>query len=215
MKTKNGLKLSLSVFCFLLFFGCNSNSESNTKDNQKQDSVTKNAGDEKKTALTDSSVNRKEDVKDEKAQNNSTPVVSVANDGIKLIKATSQKWAGGARGSGTGTYYNFVFISQMPSSQMKIDEVWIGQKYFAAIQSASPIFNTPNFKAEDSVFIKVNDIIPGEINRNMYSQDSVKKFNTPPPMQYNGVALIGYLENNVRRYLVVNSFKELPRLNYP
>src|ERR1035437_2410515 len=90
MKIINGLKLRLSVFCFLLFFGCNSNSESNTKDNSKQDSITKNAGDEKKTALIDSSVNKKENGKDEKVQNNPPPIVSEQTDGIKLIKATSR-----------------------------------------------------------------------------------------------------------------------------
>jgi hypothetical protein len=215
MINNKGFRIVLSVFCLGLIFSCNSNSESSSKDNSKQDSTVKNVSDEKKSALNDSSVNKKEIVKDEKVQNNDASILSKEEDGIKLVKATSQKWAGGARGSGTGTYYCFTFIASLPSNKLNIDEVWIGQKFFNAIQSSSPIFNKPDFKANDSVFIKVNDLIPGELNRNIYSQDSVKKFNTPPPMKYDGAALIGYLENNKRKYFVINSFKELPRLNYP
>ena len=210
-----GLKLLCFVIGLFLMISCTGNSESSSKENDKKDSTIKNVSEEKKSASIDSSSsNQKIIAGDDKHQTNSTATLNNLDD-FKLVLATSQKWAGGARGSGTGTYYCFTFLGGYSSKQLTVDEVWIGQKHFKTVQSASPIYNRPDFNANDSIFIKVNDIIPGELNRKIYNPDSVAKANIPPPMKYNGLALIGYLLNNQRKYFEVKSFKELPRLNYP
>ena len=140
-----GLKLFGFVAGLCLMISCNSNSESNSKDESKKDSTFKNVSEEKEISSFDSSSNQKIIAGDDKHQTNSTATLNNWDD-FKLVLATSQKWAGGARGSGTGTYYCFTFLGGYSSKQLTVDEVWIGQKHFKTVQSASPIYNRPDYK---------------------------------------------------------------------
>jgi hypothetical protein len=139
-----------------------------------------------------------------------------------VISATSQQWHGGAKGSGGGVNYEVSIISQLSSSQLIIDELWIAEIFHET--SASRKFpKTPadGFSAADTIYLHAGDYhkdsngpkIIDDNNEPKEVQDT--KQNTPAPYKYTGEALIGYKINGERKYKEIAKITVKSPLFYP
>lgn len=134
---------------------------------------------------------------------------------FNIIRATSQVWVGGAKGSGWGTRYVITLISNKSSKRLSIDEMWIGEKYHKITTSKRITYSMPNedFNTGDTIYITASEYIPE--NPNIDVKEKEKPINQTPPFTYQGEALIGYELNNKKKYCLVSNFEKLPRLSYP
>jgi hypothetical protein len=136
---------------------------------------------------------------------------------IELLTATAQKWHGGIKGSGGGTYFNFSFIARLSSSFLFVDKAWVGQKFFAVTLTGKSISKNHSFSGGDTLNARITDYVKDtDLNTEMQTgNEPEKQLNIAPPFAYKGAALIGYLSFNNRYYLIVPSFQQLPTLYYP
>lgn len=220
-------KISFIIFILFLFIECNnggSNSLSVNKESSK-DSLEKIHKD-----ITTKSSSEYNTSKENTTQNNSSVqqnnTITVKQNSSKsdfiILSATSQKWTGGARGSGGGVRYEICIISNHSSSELIIDKLWIGQaSHTVQVSKNYPFLATDGFSANDTVYIKASDYHkdPNLDKNNQVNgdrqQSSTEKSNTNPPYAYKGEALIGYTVSGKRLYKEISTLVVNPPLNYP
>ncbi len=136
-------------------------------------------------------------------------------DKLKIIDATSQKWSGGQRNTGYGTYYEINIVPNANSESLKFDQIWIGEKYFevSIYQKGKKIKNN-TFSKGDTITININDrTVP------KFSQlDTKEKCLTEKhelPFKYKEKALLSFQYKNKRKYKEVEKFTILKELQYP
>lgn len=131
-----------------------------------------------------------------------------------LIKATSQRWAGGVAGHYGVNYYIELETS---SSKIKPDTVWINGEVY-------PI----NYSGKDGMHIRSIDSVNHKIKFCINEGESHSDFNRqlkipadtvakkPKPIRhFDGVAMISYTLKHKQRFFIVKNFTSLPPLNYP
>ena len=128
-----------------------------------------------------------------------------------VLEITSQKYSGGLEQSGHGTRYVVKLLAGKDSRKLKIDQLWIGDKYFAVKPVKDPKYrNNHEFFKNDTIFLYADDhVYPDMVNK---KENTV---NIKLPYKYNGAALIGYKLRNKRRYKVVETITELEKIFYP
>ena len=133
---------------------------------------------------------------------------------FSIIEATSQKWVGGAPGSGKGVNYIITVVSGKDNEKLGIDKIWIGNEYYdiAALKNPNKK-NEVKFNKGDTLFIKIHqytrtnmlgDVIKKEVNE----ENKV-------PHEYDGDALLGYTIKGKRKYKVLKEFTKLKFIPYP
>ncbi|MCF6185571.1 MAG: hypothetical protein L3J56_13300 [Bacteroidales bacterium] len=136
---------------------------------------------------------------------------------FELIKATSQKWHGGIKGSGYGTYYELTIVPNSNSDNLVFDKLWIGKDYFdvQCFQKGKKMRNNL-FAKGDTVTIRVNKA------NNKYKPMPfiTKEGNTViqkelPPINYKGAALLSYVYKKKRKYYEINKFTVSEPVFYP
>ena len=129
-----------------------------------------------------------------------------------VLEATSQKYSGGRERSGHGTRYTVKILAEKDSRKLKIDQLWIGDKYFAVKPVKDPKYrNDHDFSKNDTVFLYVKDhIYPDMVNKKTNNETIVKL-----PYKYEGAALVGYKLRNKRKYKVIKKILELEKIFYP
>ena len=97
---------------------------------------------------------------------------------FEIIEASSQKWIGGAPGSGKGTNYNIKVLPFKDSDKLQIDKIWIGNEYFEINALVDPK-DTKNksFEKNDTLYIKVHKYIRtgrhGEVAKNDENKENI------------------------------------------
>lgn len=145
-----------------------------------------------------------------------------AAEGFVIISSYSQKWQGGVKGSGGGIKYNFELLASYPSSQLIIDQVWIGQQYFDASASRKfPKTAADGFNKGDTIYVYINYMtkVPDHANiaETTDGQKEIQESmsSIPPPYAYKGEALIGYKINGSRKYKEITQVTAKSPLYYP
>ncbi len=138
---------------------------------------------------------------------------------FELIKATSQKWHGGIKGSGYGTYYELTIVPNTNSDKLLFDRLWIGKKYFdiQSFQKGKKMRNNL-FGKGDTITIRVNKSVklkPMPFVRKDDNNDKCLTEKHPLPKEYKGEALLSYVYKGKRKYFEIKHFTVLEPINYP
>lgn len=153
--------------------------------------------------------------------NSDTPE-SLSENNFDFISATSQKWQGGVKGSGRGINYVICLRALGSSSQLIIDQLWVGQTFHKISASRKfPKTSADGFSTGDTIYIFTNDYFKGsdkiEQIESGEKQNEVQEAekDTPPPYIYTGEALIGYKINGNRKYKEIAKITAKSPLFYP
>jgi len=145
-------------------------------------------------------------------------------DGFLMLSSTFQNWAGGAAGSGTGTYYNFNMVIKT-NKELQFDSVWIKDQALTLKVKRKPFQEKKPFAKNDTVTIGAEIHKPGRMKEmtrekdgqpkggNRIKEEALRK--TPPPFAFKGMALIKYRLDGVVKYKEIEVMKKLPFLAYP
>ncbi|MBN2890549.1 MAG: hypothetical protein JXL97_01655 [Bacteroidales bacterium] len=139
---------------------------------------------------------------------------SIAQEGFHITSATKQGWAGGQAQSGYGTNYVFDFITTCNSSNLKINKVWIDDRFYSVDYYLSN-------KQEVVDSFSENDTLSFRVSYRAYWKgysldDYDLDYNVAdPPIDFNGEALIEYTFLNKNYFYVIKELEELPYLAYP
>lgn len=132
--------------------------------------------------------------------------------GFKLVSATSQGWTAGIKDGGSGINYKFSLVAGQVSTKLKIDQLWIGNKYYAVEASKKyPAKTKDGFLKNDTLYIKVYEFFPSK----PVSQNDSTPVSLPLPFKFDGDALFGYTVLKKRKYFIVKKIEVLPHLAYP
>jgi len=138
---------------------------------------------------------------------------SALSQKLTIISATSQKWQGGAFGSGGGINYSIKMIAPRASADFKIDKIWIGEKYYEPVVNKGLPKLEKDFAKGDTIQLSAAHYIPGE--RDKKEGNIPEEKNIPCPKKYKGDALISYTLKGKRKYFILKKIEALQQLNYP
>lgn len=196
-------QLYISALGFLLAVSCSCNRnvvEKNTVvvENTKPPVPTKTIVDTVVAKSLDRSQN--EDVKTTKG------VISAE---IEILSATSQKWTGGIKGSGSGVNYVFVIVVPLSLQELVIDELWIGETFHKPQISKNENLGNLKFQAGDTLYIYASDYFKSPDNPKLDTNEQPTEpetfvENMKPPYKYSGAALIGYTVGGERKYKTID-----------
>lgn len=126
---------------------------------------------------------------------------------LKVIDSEAYRWAGGRQESGMGTNYTFKLVAGKSSEVLKIDQLWIGDKYFKVYpqRQLKNLSIISEFNKKDTIIIQVNHkVLPTDNGmQEVFSDVQIAK-----PYEYEGQALIGYKLKGKQKYL------EIPEINF-
>ena len=134
---------------------------------------------------------------------------------FEVIAATKQSWHGGKPGSPGGVNYNFKFVVKKPSSKLVIDQLWVKNEQLEISQVViMGAGEAGNFAKGDTVFFKAGKVnVP--LTQKLGKKKEEKAKGTPPPIEYEGDALIGYKMGKKRKYKIIEKFEMLKTENRP
>jgi len=136
-------------------------------------------------------------------------------DKFEIIETTSQRWTGGQRNTGYGTYYEINLIPKVNSEVLIFDQAWIGDKYFeiSTFQKGKKMRNNL-FGKGDTITIRINySFSPKPLPYVEKEKCLTEKHEIP--YKYEGEALISYTYKGKRKYKEIKEFKKLDALQYP
>jgi hypothetical protein len=138
---------------------------------------------------------------------------------FKLIKATSQHWAGGV----CCRYgINYVIQIETKSDKFNPDTAWINGNYYPLDFSVRPYpLNTKKYDSLKHIYVfsftvrESHDDAPHPyFNNNIPKVDSAA-IKAAPKKEFKGAALITYQKKKKQCTFVIKEFKVLPNLAYP
>ncbi len=134
---------------------------------------------------------------------------------LVIVKSTSQKFAGGARGSASGIIY--IFYAKLNSdAKIQIDQIWVGGNFLERIAILPQ--NNESYKRGDTIQIQGRFIRPRKLEglsevENL-QRDSLQKQNSLPIVKYTGEALIVATIKGKKKNIIINKIEALEPLNY-
>lgn len=132
---------------------------------------------------------------------------------VKVLEATSQEWAGGRQESGFGTRYVIHLQAKRSSDKLEIDQIWIGENYFDIKELRSPQYKKlSSFSRGDTLTVNVGVKYQVLDNGKTQQIDGTSK---EPPKAFSGAALLGYRFKGKRKYIEIETFKQLEKIIYP
>jgi len=140
-------------------------------------------------------------------------ITACSNRDLTVVNAASKEWRGGIKNN-HGVSYSVLLIAHKSSDKINIDKMLVNDKVFDV--SASRMFPSlpeEGFKKNDSIFIYAYENIIYDENGNIIP-DTVS---SPQPFLKGkkGSLIIGYLVNNKRRYLIVDSISKTKPMLMP
>ncbi|HYV90429.1 MAG TPA: hypothetical protein VE978_01545 [Chitinophagales bacterium] len=122
---------------------------------------------------------------------------------LKLLKATSQSWSGGAAAT-RGVYYN-IYLGMALNADYIFDSLWVDGKRL-------PIGIKPA-KATDTLTLLANDRMGVRMPGTDIDPSKSVEANSPVATDAEGV--LGYFYKGNRKYLAIPTFQKLKPLAYP
>jgi len=134
------------------------------------------------------------------------------NTFFKVTYATSQSWAGGAAGSGSGIYYNFHIVCKKTAT-IHFDSVWIDNSYRALFSRSAMLIEKSTFNKGDSILLSSEVRYPGK-------KDPMSNVKQPAKMpkpckECKSSVIILFRVNGKLYYYDVNKVTGLKPINYP
>lgn len=130
---------------------------------------------------------------------------------IQFLKATEQHWVGGVCCS-YGTNYIMYLESTDTVNFIKIDTVWIGDKFFSEGQQHS-LTNYKNVRKGKTTYrITAASIWKSNNDSDLLNQEETSALKPP---RYKGKACLIYYLNKQRKIISVPEFMKLNTLAYP
>jgi hypothetical protein len=131
-----------------------------------------------------------------------------ATNGLRLVDATKNSWAGGMPQSGSGNTYH-ILLSIATAQKYTINHVWIeGKEVDFSIQNYRMLLDRVAAKG-DTI-----DIIYNQYFKENSTQLNLKENGLKPPLD-GYAAILAYTKNNKMAYLKIKEIKVLPGVNYP
>jgi len=125
--------------------------------------------------------------------------------GFEIINSTSQQYGGGRQESGQGTRYQIEIRAKADGEALYISQLWIGNDYWV-IQDVKNLSNPEDYSFKEGDILQI--AVQKHVN-NFNPDANLPTTYEPCPINYQGVALIGYTYNGKQMYEEVKSFKEL------
>jgi hypothetical protein len=120
---------------------------------------------------------------------------------VQLVKATTQKWSGGAAGAGFG-YNHTIYLLAKDKKNIRPDSLWINSyRLEAKVDEGS--------SKGDTLVVIVTEY-HSTINKE--AQKALQP--AAKPKGVTGDAVLGYFVNGKRMYLSIQELKKLKDLNY-
>ena len=132
---------------------------------------------------------------------------------VKLLEATSQKWAGGIYEAGYGTNFKVTLIAKGSSEKLQVSDLWIGEDHFSvkAVKNLAKR-NDLEFSKKDTLYVVAGFTFkPDKDGRYIKKMGDQK----PVPREYEGVALLKYTWKGKEKYKEIDKLKELQKIIYP
>jgi len=143
----------------------------------------------------------------------STQVFSqITNEFFEVSSATSQGWAGGAAGSGSGVNYIFNVVLKK-DTKLEFDSVWITGYDTVGISTTQQNGKGEKLKKGSSLTVNASQYFPGEVDR--YNGYSFEKKVSKPPVDFKGAALLRFFVNGNIYYYAVENMQNLAPIAYP
>jgi hypothetical protein len=124
--------------------------------------------------------------------------------GLPVIKATSQRWTGGAAGSGHGTYYR-IYLHMNPAEQITFDSLWVNNYRIPVEYKSNESFN-------DTMVLAAEEFYKGIMLEQQGATDYMSKDSFPIHTEAEGV--LGYIFNGNRYYFAIQSFEKRKPIAY-
>jgi len=136
-------------------------------------------------------------------------ITSVSSCGeFEIIEATIQSWSGGIAGSPGGSNYTLEMVALKNSSELQIDQLWIGDEFFEVkARKKLPAWSSNGFVENDTIYIgavKVDDVDVRDM------QKSIAR----PPGQ-TALWVVGYRINGKRKYVGTDDINVLKSIANP
>ena len=133
---------------------------------------------------------------------------------FKIIKSTSQDWAGGRPEAGRGTNYQVFMVAKVSSENLVVDKLWINQDYYE-VKILRKGFNKDEveFQKRDTIYVRATKLIKTDRNGDPFPREEIVQ--PERPFEYNGVAILGYLIKNKRKYKKIKELEKLKFIAYP
>ena len=129
---------------------------------------------------------------------------------ISILRAEKQSWAGGPKGSGSGTNYYFSIKTFVNSDSLHFDTLWLGDRFYPITQFFVKNMDVKEFKANDTLFFSL------QYYRNVRNPDFDKNYNLKKSSHnFHGEALLKYTYINEIHYFEIKKLKQLEYLAYP
>lgn len=132
---------------------------------------------------------------------------------LELIKAEYQMIAGGTVWSSTEIRYDVYFKTNVASSKLKFEELWIDDMYFKGneIHVINLANNSNQFEKGDNIkisFSKININRPPEHSDSDLKEQQIEEIKSKP-FEFEGQALIAYSFKNKIHYFIVKNFEQM------
>jgi len=143
----------------------------------------------------------------------STQVLSqTTNEYFEVTSSSSQSWAGGAAGSGSGVNYVFNLVLKI-DTKLEFDSVWILGGDTVGIATTQQSGKDETLKKGSMITLSASQYFPGEVDRyNGYSFNNKK---SKPPFEFNGMALLRFFVDGNVYYYAVEKMQILAPIAYP
>lgn len=135
----------------------------------------------------------------------STSKQTTDQNAFTIVKATSQPWAGGEIGAGTGVDYKVLLV--VDQQNIGFDSLWTEQHQLPV----KPVFRPnqyaqPPYSEGDTVMLKArwNKGTGGDQS----SQQNASR-------SFDGAGLLKYQQQGEAHYAIIDTFKKLPKVHYP
>ncbi|MBL4577928.1 MAG: hypothetical protein JKX74_05610 [Flavobacteriales bacterium] len=127
---------------------------------------------------------------------------------FEIVGAIIQPWSGGIAGSPGGSNYTLEMVALKNSSELQIDQLWVGEQFFEVKARKKLLaWSSNGFIENDTIYIgavKVNDVKNGNL------QNSIAR-----PSGQQGLWVVGYLINGKRKYVGTDDIKVLKSIANP
>lgn len=119
------------------------------------------------------------------------------------MEATYSAWNAGANSGGKGINYQLKLM--LKKDNISFDSVWIGQVGYAleVAKGKERSYKQPLLK-NDTIFLRFTESFP---EKNQKEGSASQKI-VPPPVKYDGKALIRYYRGKKKSYYVVKEFEK-------
>lgn len=138
-----------------------------------------------------------------------------------FVAAESQKWHGGRPETGYGTKYVVTLIPKKSSDIITFEKMWIGENSFdlTVVEKGRKVKQGTFNKGNEITVTANHRVLPASKSQfqaiNKEDQAKADSLKIPPPIKYNGEALLKYTVKGKTKFFVIEKFTKTEPVYYP